>query len=151
MSTGWEKIEVIVRALLNAFGSFLIGRVIFGQAVDEHLLTLILGFVMALGAFIWSFVEKDVAVEKREGIWRQLATAILAILAGWGMLNEQQVVQWSALIASLLPILLSLDARNKIRQLKTGRLSLGASGTRYGTTKSGVTTPVEPVGIIKTH
>jgi hypothetical protein len=96
-----DQIISIVRTLLTGIGAFFIGKSIFGVQVSDNILQLVAGSIAVIGSFVWSIVDKSLAVEGFQAAIKQVVTAIGGVLAALGK-NTQS---FESITGALLPVL----------------------------------------------
>lgn len=96
-----DQIISIIRTLLTGIGAFFIGKSIFGVAISDNIIGLVGGGVAVVGSFIWSILDKSLAVEGFQAAIKQVVTAIGGILAALG----KNIQSFESISGALLPIL----------------------------------------------
>ena len=115
-----EQIYAIIRLLLSALGSYLLGHNLFGNTIDNSILTQITGCVLGLVSVIWSIAEKNVLTEQIEGAVRQSITFIGGLLVSSGKLSAASLDSWLGILVIILPFILSRLGVAKNKQIDTG-------------------------------
>lgn len=122
----YTKIEWqgIIRTLLSAFGAFLVGKNLFGHAVDQSYLQEVIGLVMGVISVIWSIVDKSATVEMVQGGLRQAITFIGGLLVGAGTITGQTLDSVLGIITAIGPFIQGYLARVKNNQLDSGKITI---------------------------
>lgn len=123
METTKIKWQSIVRGLLTAIGSFLVGKNIFGHDVDASLWQEIAGIVMAVVSTVWGIRDKTAGVEMIQSTIRQVLTFAGGFLIAAGYITGNNLEAILALIPVILPIVQSHLSRAKTNQIVTGKIS----------------------------
>lgn len=119
-----SNIMAIIRMLLSLFGSYLIGKNLFGATIDEVLWQEIVGAVLVVISLVWTILDKSAGIEKVEGVIRQFVTALGGLFIGLGIVKEETVTTISSILIALLPYILSLLGRRKSQEIATGELGV---------------------------
>lgn len=122
----YTKIEWqgIVRTLLSAFGAFLVGKNLFGHAVDQSYLQEIIGVIMGVISVVWSVVDKTATVEMVQGGIRQLITFIGGLLVGAGKVTGETLQAILGIVTAIGPFIQGYLERTKNNQLDTGKITI---------------------------
>jgi hypothetical protein len=113
----------IIRTLLTAVGSFLIGRTIFGEHIDDETLQTITGIVLTLFSTVWGILDKTATIEMVQSALRQVITFIGGFLIAAGKLTNNNLEAILAIIPTILPLIQSHFARVKSNQLNAGEIT----------------------------
>lgn len=119
-----SNVLAIIRVVLSGFGAFLLGKNLFGTAIDESLWQEIVGAAMIVISLIMTVLNKSSTVEMIEGFVRQLITALGGLLTGLGIVKEETYQAISGIIAVILPYVLSLLGKKKNQEIATGALGV---------------------------
>lgn len=118
-----EQIISIIRTLLTGIGAFFIGKSLFGVSISDNLVSLIGGGVAVLGSFIWSIVDKSLALEGFQAAIKQVITAIGGILAALGKSTES----FESISGALLPVITLIYtflSQKKSAQIANGSIAI---------------------------
>lgn len=119
-----EQFYSIITALLTVVGTFLIGKNIWGQPVDTELWQTITGAVLAVAGLVMSFLDKNLTIEKWQGIARTTIMAVGGVLIGIGRLTPEALETWIGIITSLIPMLYTWLSKKKNEQIQAGEINV---------------------------
>lgn len=114
----------VIRSVLSVAGAFLLGKNLFGTAIDESTWQVILGIVMGLVGMAWSIVDKTATLEMVQGAIRQGLTFVGGLLVASGKLSAANLETWLGIITAILPFLYAGLSRKKTQALDNGKLSV---------------------------
>ena len=117
-----ETVFTIIRAVGNLLGAYLLGKTIFGTALDAAAWEGIVGGVIVLVATIWGIADKTAGVEKLQSALRSLQPIVSGILVGAGVIKPEQFEAIVLFISTLIPIIQSETARKKAAGIKSGAI-----------------------------
>jgi hypothetical protein len=118
-----EKISVILRAAIVFAGSFFLGKVLFGQAVDNVFIDTTSGIILSAVGFIWSIKEKSVTADQVEGIIRQSITFIAGLLVSSGLLKNDQATELITFAVAGIPVIQSYVMRWKNSKIAADQIN----------------------------
>jgi hypothetical protein len=118
-----ERVFSLIRNILTIVGGFLLGKMIFGTAIDANLWEGIIGVVMSLVGTIWSIADKTATIEKIQGTVRHIVSILGGILVSSGKLSAEQLELWAGVILALIPVFQGWLSRKKVQQLQQGHIS----------------------------
>lgn len=121
-----SNILALIRMLLSGFGAFLLGKNLFGHAIDESLWQEIVGSVMIVISLVMTVINKSSGLEMIEGLVRQLLTALGGLLTGLGIVKTETYQAIAGIIGALLPYILSLLGKKKSQDIAIGELPIKA-------------------------
>lgn len=113
----------ILRAILTAIGSFLIGKSIFGYGIDDINWQTIVGIIISIGSLIMAIKDKAANIEMWQSVLRQILIFVGGILVAAGIMTGKNLEAILALIPVLIPVIQSYTARVKINQIESGKVS----------------------------
>lgn len=119
-----ETIFSVVRTLLSAFGSFLIGKNIAGTTVDMVVWEMWVGGFMGAASLAWSIFDKTATIEMFQSGIRNFLILIGGFLVGWGKLAQGTWDAIMGIIVILLPFIYSQLSKQKSIDIATGKLGL---------------------------
>lgn len=120
-----ETINLIIRHVLTAAGSFLIGRSFFGINIDAPTWEGIVGFALTAIGVIWSIKEKNTSIETFQGLVRHALTVFGGILVGAHKLENAQLEDIIGAVMAIFAAIQSFTSRKKVAAIKTDQLSVG--------------------------
>lgn len=115
--------QTIVRTILTAVGSFLIGTTIFHHVVLAPFWSDFTGIVLTVFSTIWGIADKTAGVEQIQSALRQVVVFIGGIFVARGYITGDNLTAILALIPVLLPIAQSHAERSKSNQLAAGKIT----------------------------
>lgn len=117
-----DKITIvaIIKNALALVGSFLIGKELFGSAIDESLWQIITGSVMVLISFLMSFASNTVTKEKFQDALRVLIVSIGGALTAGGWVEPVKVEMWIGAITAIAPMVYEWISRKKSQDIAKG-------------------------------
>lgn len=118
------QISSILRTLLTAVGSFLVGKVVFGHNVDDAILQTCSGIIMAVFSTVWGVLDKTASIEMIQSTVRQVITFIGGFMIAAGKLTNNNMEAILALIPVVLPLLQSHLSRVKSNQIDSGKINV---------------------------
>lgn len=134
-----EQIFGIIRSLLTFVGSYLFGKNIFGNPIDESLWQEIVGAIMVVIAFAWTIGEKKLTLEILQSSILKVITVAGALLVSSGKLSSDNLNGIVAAITAILPVIYSLLSKKKSEQIESGEIKVdqlsGIGGGTGGTPK----------------
>lgn len=114
----------VLRVVLTAIGSFLIGRTLFGHNIDYALWEQIAGVVIILASTFWGIVNKTAGIEKIQSALRQVFVVAGGLIVSAGYITGNQLETILALIPVVLPLIYSYTSRIKSRQLADNTINV---------------------------
>lgn len=139
-----EVVLSILRSVMTALGSYLVGKNFLGAEIDDVLWQGILGAVMTTVSIIWGIVTKELSIEGLQSGLRSVIMFIGALLVGSGILKEEVVASILAIIATIIPVIYSQVSKQKSKNIANGEIGIadlrGVDVTETAITPS-VTTP----------
>jgi hypothetical protein len=120
-----DTLKSAIRHILNAAGAFLIGKSLFGTAIDESMWQTIIGIIMAIISVVWSIKDKTANIESVQGVVRQVITFVGGLLVARGWLKAETLVTILSLALALIPIIQSWTARKKAQELSKKEITIG--------------------------
>jgi nitric oxide reductase large subunit len=115
-------IVAVIKNALALIGSFLIGKELFGAAVDESLWQIIAGAVMLLISFVMSFASNLVTKEKFQDAIRVLIVGIGGALVAGGWVEPAKLEMWIGAITAIAPMIYEWISRKKSQEIAKGEI-----------------------------
>src|ERR1700733_3147506 len=106
-----------IRALLILVGSYVVGKNVFGHAIDSSTWQIIAGSVVTVASTIWGIVTKTANVEGVESAVRSVITSIGGLLASAGVISGDNLNAILGLVTALAPFLQSVLSKSKNQQM----------------------------------
>lgn len=119
-----ENVFSLIRTILTALGSFLIGKNIFGNVVDQSILEIIVGAVLSIVSIAWSIADKTANIEMLQSGIRKVFVMIGGLLVASGKLDAAKLDTYLGLALSLIPFLYSLLSKKKSQEIAEGTISV---------------------------
>lgn len=116
-----ETVLSIARSLLNAVGSYLIGKSFLGTTVDNNLWLGIAGAIVTAGAIIWGIIDKTVTTEMLSSGLRSIIVTFGTILVGSGIVKNEVLESALAIVSIIFPTALSQAAKVENKNVATGK------------------------------
>lgn len=117
------KVSTIVRALLTAVGSFLIGRVISGVTIDAPILVAATGAVLTAISTVWGIVDKTLVIEKLQSGLRQVFVFAGGFLISRGWITSENLEAILGLLSVVATVVYSQTSREKSIKVATDQIS----------------------------
>jgi uncharacterized membrane protein len=117
-----------LRALLILVGSYIVGKNLFGHAVDSSTWQIIVGAAVTVASTIWGIVTKTANVEGVESAVRSVITSIGGLLASAGVISGDNLNAILGLVTALAPFLQSVLSKSKNQQIASGTITPTATG-----------------------
>jgi len=117
-----------IRALLILVGSYVVGKNVFGHAIDSSTWQIIAGSVVTVASTIWGIVTKTANVEGVESAVRSVITSIGGLLASAGVISGDNLNAILGLVTALAPFLQSVLSKSKNQQMASGAITPTATG-----------------------
>lgn len=115
-----EQILGIIRLLLSAVGGFLLGKNLFGTAIDESMWQIILGIAMGVASIVMSILSKTLTIEMVQGTLRQTVSFFGGLFVAKGSISNETLTFILGLVPVLAAWLQSTLAKKKNQQLDSG-------------------------------
>jgi nitric oxide reductase large subunit len=115
-------IVAVIKNALALIGSFLIGKELFGAAVDESLWQIIAGAIMLLISFVMSFASNLVTKEKFQDAIRVLIVGIGGALVAGGWVEPAKLEMWIGAITAIAPMIYEWISRKKSQEIAKGEI-----------------------------
>lgn len=119
-----ETINLIIRHILTAVGSFLIGKAFLGITIDAVSWESIVGFAITLAGLYWSIREKNTGIEIFQGVVRHAFTVFGGLLVASGRLTAGELETYLGLALALFAAVQSWTSRKKVAAVKTGQIPI---------------------------
>jgi hypothetical protein len=135
----WQS---LIRTFLTVIGTFLIGKHVLGNTIDQQIWETILGAIMTVVSVVWSIIDKTATTEKLQSGVRQVVATIGGLLIASGKLTPEKLETWLGVVAILVPIIQGWLSRKKVAQLQSGEISLlQLKGSKSTMTPRNASTP----------
>lgn len=119
-----ENILSIIRAILVALGSFVIGHKYFAGTIDADIWQSFIGGALVVASTIWGIATKATSIESIQSGLRSLLTFAGAFLLAKGVVTSEQITQVIAGVATIVPLVYSYFSKVKTQQLATGQIKV---------------------------
>jgi hypothetical protein len=119
-----ETLMSLLRTFLTSFGVFLLGKNLFGAAIDQSVWQMVVGVVMAGISVVWGIFDKTVGIEMLQSFLRSAIIGFGGLLVARGSLSPEKLESILGIVMSILPLLYSMLSRKKTNNLVNGTLSL---------------------------
>jgi hypothetical protein len=119
-----STIYAIIRMVLSGLGAYLLGKNLFGHAIDEILWQEIVGGIMIAISLITTVLDKTSTYEMVEGFVRQFITTLGGVALSLGVISAQTFATISGIVVALLPLILSLVGKKKSQEIAAGNLGV---------------------------
>ncbi|MBC7509390.1 MAG: hypothetical protein H7320_11690 [Ferruginibacter sp.] len=114
----------ILRTLLMAVAAFLIGKNLFGNAIDASIAEQLGGAFLAIVTLIWSFVDKTSTLEGFQSTVKGFIVFGGGLAIAAGKLRQEALEVILGLLSILGPMLYSYLSRLKTRGLSNGTIKI---------------------------
>lgn len=119
-----ENLGSILRAVLIAVGSFVIGHKYFGGTISNDLWASFTGGVLVVGSTIWGIVTKSATIESIQSGLRSFLTFGFAFLLAKGVVTAEQITIILSSVGTIVPLIYSIYSKQKTQAVAAGKLSL---------------------------
>lgn len=119
-----SKITDVIKALMTAFGAWLLGRNLFGQEITENGWQEFSGVVLAVTSMVWSVLSKTLTIEMVQSTVRQFITFAGGLLLAYGTLQTRDLVLILALVPTISPLIYSWLSKIKSNKLAKGDITI---------------------------
>lgn len=119
-----EQLLSLGRHVLTFLGTFLIGKSLWGIPIMSETVDILVGVIMTLAGIGFSIYEKNIEIEKLQGLARQVITAIGGLFVARGTVTNEDIEKYVAIAMAIIPFLQSILARKKARRLETGNIDV---------------------------
>lgn len=130
-----DTVLSIIRALMTAGGSYIVGHNLFGHQVDASVWQEVAGSIVALVGAIWGVADKSASIEGLQSAVRSVVQVIGGFLAAAGVITGETLNSILGLATAIIPVLQSHLSKVKVKQIADGTVKV-----------SGDTGKVNPAG-----
>jgi hypothetical protein len=110
----------MIRALMTAIGFFLMGKNLLGNPVDQVMMEMLSGVVLAGVSVYWGIVDKTVTIEAWQSFLRQLIVGVGGLLIAKGRISAELLNDILGAALAIIPVLYSVLSRQKSNNLAQG-------------------------------
>lgn len=121
-----STIETIVRGLLTAVGTFLIGKNLLGSPIDDVIWEMVAGCVMSGVGIIWGVVDKSLSIEMLQSFIRSTIVGFGGLLVAKGTITPEKLESYLGIALALLTIVYSITSKAKSAQIAGNKLDVEA-------------------------
>lgn len=118
-----SKITSAIRALLTAFGAYLLGRNLFGTDITESFWQELSGVVMSIVGVVWSIKARELGIEQLQATIRQFITFAGGLLIAYGTITGKDLVLISSIVPTVLPLVYSYISSFKSKLIAKGEIN----------------------------
>lgn len=115
-NTTRESTLSFIRTLLVAIGAFFIGKQFMGFSVDVNWIEASVGTITVIIGGVWSWVSKELNIEKKISLIKTILTFAGGILVAAGKISDEMLERVFGFISVLLPYILSNLVKGKITE-----------------------------------
>lgn len=115
-----QSIVTMIRALMTAIGFFLMGKNLLGNPVDQVMMEMLSGVVLAGVSVYWGIVDKTVTIEAWQSFLRQLIVGVGGLLIAKGRISAELLNDILGAALAIIPVLYSVLSRQKSNNLAQG-------------------------------
>lgn len=119
-----EAIQSLIRLILTAVGSYLIGHYFLGTQVTGEWWEGVIGFILAIVSIIWSIRSNTVTIEMWQSLVRQAITIVGGIFIAKGWINETTVESIGGILLLLFPYLQARTDETKVKKIHNGEINI---------------------------
>lgn len=119
-----SKLLSILPSVLTIAGTFLLGKNLFGTAIDESLWQELTGSALALVGIVVSIFDHTATEEMIQAGLRRSIEVVGALLVSSGKASQNTIQLLLSLVATLVPVVYGYFSRKKTRNLARGNLSV---------------------------
>lgn len=112
----------ILRALLTAIGAFVIGKNVFGTAIDNQVWESVISGIVVVATLIWSIKDKTANIEMWQSGIRTAITFIGGLLLAKHIINAEQLAAVITGALTVLPVIYGLLSKAKSTMIANGTL-----------------------------
>jgi hypothetical protein len=117
-----EMILGIARQVLTVAGAFLLGKNLFGAAIDESILQEVSGALLMIVSLVWTIKSKELTLEILQSVLLKVIIVAGTLLVSSGKLTGTTLNAIVGIVTALLPIIYSLISKKKSDDVKTGQI-----------------------------
>ena len=118
----------ILRAVLTFAGTLLIGKNIFGHAVDSNNYEIVAGAIITVASTIWGIVDKSAGIEQIQSAVRSVIISIGGIFVSSGLIKGDTLNSFLGLATAIIPVIQSYTSKVKVQQMVSGQVAATATG-----------------------
>lgn len=131
-----DTVLSILRALMTAGGSYIVGHNLFGHQVDASVWQEVAGSVIALVGAIWGVVDKTAGIEGVQSAVRSFLQSAGGFLTAAGVITGETLNAILGLATAIISVLQSHLSKVKVKQIADGTVNVSAD--------TGKVTPAPP-------
>lgn len=120
------KVFPLIRSVLVLLGSYLFGRNLFGHKLDEAIWQEIVGAVMVVFSFYWSFKTKTLTIEIFQSSILKVVMVAGALLVSSGKVTGDTLNGIIAILTAVIPLVYSYLSKKKSVGIETGKIPVSA-------------------------
>lgn len=115
-----QSIVTMIRALMTAIGFFLMGKNLLGNSVDQVMMEMFSGVILAGVSVYWGIVDKTVTIEAWQSFIRQLVVGVGGLLLAKGWVSAELIDDVLGAALAILPVIYSILSRKKSVEISDG-------------------------------
>jgi hypothetical protein len=119
-----DTILSLLRTVLMASAAFLIGKNLFGNAIDASFAQQIVGGILAVITLVWSFADKTSTLEAFQSTIRNCIIFIGGLLIAAGKFKNEYLEICLGLFSILGPAIYSYLSRTKTEGISNGTIKI---------------------------
>jgi hypothetical protein len=124
-----------LRALLVLAGSYVVGKNVFGHAIDSSTWQIIAGAVVTVASTIWGIMAKTTNIEGVESAVRSVITSLGGLFVSAGILSGDNLNAILGVVTGLAPLIQSMLSKSKNQQIASGSVVPTTTGQANNTKK----------------
>ena len=115
-----QSIVTMIRALMTAIGFFLMGKNLLGNPVDQVMMEMFSGVILAGVSVYWGIVDKTVTIEAWQSFIRQLIVGVGGLLIAKGRVSAEMLNDILGAALAIMPVIYSILSRKKSTEISDG-------------------------------
>ena len=120
-----ETIFSLLRTALTLIGSYLIGKNLLGNTIDNSIIEILVGAGMSLASVVWGIISKDLVIEQIQSFIRSAVVGIGGLLVASGKIEAGKIESLSGFLLAVSTFIYSLLSRKKSQNIVSGKIESG--------------------------
>ena len=117
-----ETIFSLLRTALTLIGSYLIGKNLLGNTIDNSIIEILVGAGMSLASVVWGIFSKDLVIEQVQSFIRSAVVGIGGLLVASGKIEAGKIESLSGFLLAVSTFIYSLLSRKKSQNIVSGKI-----------------------------
>ena len=117
-----ETIFSLLRTALTLIGSYLIGKNLLGNTIDNSIIEILVGAGMSLASVVWGIISKGLVIEQIQSFIRSAVVGIGGLLVASGKIEAGKIESLSGFLLAVSTFIYSLLSRKKSQNIVSGKI-----------------------------